>query len=74
MFFDGSNASVLSQYSLYRPFYLQLTAFPVLNYCVPKPYSPFEVDKKLTSGQKQTQSKQRFVKNSLLIEREIGLK
>nr|XP_038030591.1 protein DBF4 homolog A isoform X2 [Anas platyrhynchos] len=49
---------------LYRPFYLQLTTFPVLNYCVPKPYSPFEVDKKLTSGQKQTQSKQRNKINS----------
>ncbi|KFO82952.1 Protein DBF4 A [Buceros rhinoceros silvestris] len=46
----------------YRPFYLQLPSFPVLNYCVPKPYSPFEVDKKHPSGQKQTQSKQR--KNS----------
>uniref|UniRef100_A0A663E0E0 DBF4-CDC7 kinase regulatory subunit n=1 Tax=Aquila chrysaetos chrysaetos TaxID=223781 RepID=A0A663E0E0_AQUCH len=42
----------------YRPFYLQLHSFPVLNYCVPKPYSPFEVDKKHPSGQKQTQSKQ----------------
>ncbi|XP_028943020.1 protein DBF4 homolog A [Antrostomus carolinensis] len=41
----------------YRPFYLQLPSFPVLNYCVPKPYSPFEVDKKHPSGQKQTQSK-----------------
>uniref|UniRef100_A0A8C3KEE2 Protein DBF4 homolog A n=1 Tax=Calidris pygmaea TaxID=425635 RepID=A0A8C3KEE2_9CHAR len=30
---------------------------------VPKPYSPFEVDKKYLSGQKQTQSKQRFVEN-----------
>ncbi|XP_042658097.1 protein DBF4 homolog A isoform X2 [Tyto alba] len=45
----------------YRPFYLQLPAFPVLNYCVPKPYSPFEVDKKHPSGQKQTQSKQRKI-------------
>nr|XP_021146650.1 protein DBF4 homolog A isoform X2 [Columba livia] len=43
----------------YRPFYLQLPSFPVLNYCVPKPYSPFEVDKKYPSGQKQTQPKQR---------------
>ncbi|XP_010079670.1 PREDICTED: protein DBF4 homolog A [Pterocles gutturalis] len=43
----------------YRPFYLQLHSFPVLNYCVPKPYSPFEVDKKHPYGQKQTQSKQR---------------
>ncbi|XP_062461098.1 protein DBF4 homolog A isoform X5 [Pezoporus occidentalis] len=46
---------------LYRPFYLQLPIFPVLNYCVPKPYSPFEVDKKHPSGQKQTQSKQRCI-------------
>ncbi|NXS52580.1 DBF4A protein, partial [Brachypteracias leptosomus] len=43
----------------YRPFYLQLAIFPAVNYCVPKPYSPFEVDKKHPSGQKQTQSKQR---------------
>ncbi|XP_053914083.1 protein DBF4 homolog A isoform X2 [Cuculus canorus] len=42
----------------YRPFYLQFPSFPLLNYCVPKPYSPFEVDKKYPSGQKQTQSKQ----------------
>uniref|UniRef100_A0A8C4VB96 DBF4 zinc finger n=1 Tax=Falco tinnunculus TaxID=100819 RepID=A0A8C4VB96_FALTI len=42
----------------YRPFYLQLPSFPVLNYCVPKPYSPFEVDRKHPSGQKQTQPKQ----------------
>ncbi|NXU58429.1 DBF4A protein, partial [Turnix velox] len=48
----------------YRPFYLQLPTFPVLNYCVPKPYSPFEVEKKLASGQKQTQSKQRNKTNS----------
>ncbi|XP_010573133.1 PREDICTED: protein DBF4 homolog A isoform X1 [Haliaeetus leucocephalus] len=48
----------------YRPFYLQLHSFPVLNYCVPKPYSPFEVDKKHPSGQKQTQSKQRNKINS----------
>ncbi|NXG27032.1 DBF4A protein, partial [Dromaius novaehollandiae] len=48
----------------YRPFYLQLPSFPVLNYCVPKPYSPFEVDKKHPSGQKQTQSKQRNKTNS----------
>ncbi|NXP18108.1 DBF4A protein, partial [Scytalopus superciliaris] len=43
----------------YRPFYLQLPSFPFLNYCVPKPYSPFEVDKKYPSAKKQTQSKQR---------------
>ncbi|NWV14981.1 DBF4A protein, partial [Ptilonorhynchus violaceus] len=48
----------------YRPFYLQLLSFPFLNYCVPKPYSPFEVDKKYPSGQKQTQSKQRNKVNS----------
>ncbi|NXX82736.1 DBF4A protein, partial [Urocolius indicus] len=48
----------------YRPFYLQLPNFPVVNYCVPKPYSPFEVDKKLPSAQKQTQSKQRNKINS----------
>ncbi|XP_074756328.1 protein DBF4 homolog A isoform X2 [Athene noctua] len=48
----------------YRPFYLQLPSFPVLNYCVPKPCSPFEVDKKHPSGQKQTQSKQRNKINS----------
>ncbi|NXP04604.1 DBF4A protein, partial [Thinocorus orbignyianus] len=48
----------------YRPFYLQLPSFPVLNYCVPKPYSPFEVDKKHPSGQKQVQSKQRNKINS----------
>ncbi|KAM6421879.1 protein DBF4 homolog A [Rhynochetos jubatus] len=48
----------------YRPFYLQLPSFPVLNYCVPKPFSPFEVDKKHPSGQKQTQSKQRNKINS----------
>ncbi|NWI39998.1 DBF4A protein, partial [Picathartes gymnocephalus] len=48
----------------YRPFYLQLPSFPFLNYCVPKPYSPFEVDKKYSSGQKQTQSTQRNKINS----------
>ncbi|NWZ37806.1 DBF4A protein, partial [Brachypodius atriceps] len=48
----------------YRPFYLQLLSFPFLNYCVPKPYSPFEVDKKYPSGQKQTQSKERNKVNS----------
>ncbi|XP_039566254.1 protein DBF4 homolog A isoform X1 [Passer montanus] len=47
----------------YRPFYLQLLSFPFLNYCVPKPYSPFEVDKKYT-GQKQAQSKERNKNNS----------
>ncbi|NWU89885.1 DBF4A protein, partial [Upupa epops] len=48
----------------YRPFYLQLPTFPVVNYRVPKPCSPFEVDKKHPSGQKQTQPKQRNKINS----------
>ncbi|XP_030302042.1 protein DBF4 homolog A isoform X1 [Calypte anna] len=48
----------------YRPFYLHFPSFPVLNYCVPKPYSPFEVDKKHSSVQKQTQPKQRNKINS----------
>ncbi|NXH45936.1 DBF4A protein, partial [Dicaeum eximium] len=48
----------------YRPFYLQLLGFPFLNYSVPKPYSPFEVDKKYPSGQKQTQPKERNKINS----------
>ncbi|NWX97045.1 DBF4A protein, partial [Nothoprocta ornata] len=48
----------------YRPFYLQFPSFPVLNYCVPKPYSPFEVDKKHPFGQRQAQSKQRNKTNS----------
>ncbi|XP_021407432.1 protein DBF4 homolog A isoform X1 [Lonchura striata] len=47
----------------YRPFYLQLPSFPFLSYCVPKPYSPFEVDKKYP-GQKQSQSKERNKINS----------
>ncbi|NXD90085.1 DBF4A protein, partial [Chaetorhynchus papuensis] len=54
----------------YRPFYLQLLSFPFLNYCVPKPYSPFEVDKKYSSGQKQTQSKQR---NKINSEKDCGM-
>ncbi|XP_014731177.1 PREDICTED: protein DBF4 homolog A isoform X3 [Sturnus vulgaris] len=48
----------------YRPFYLQLLSFPFLNYCVPKPYSPFEVEKKYPCGQKPTQSKERNKINS----------
>uniref|UniRef100_A0A8C2Y7T3 Protein DBF4 homolog A n=1 Tax=Coturnix japonica TaxID=93934 RepID=A0A8C2Y7T3_COTJA len=48
----------------YRPFYLQLPSFPALNFCVPKPCSPFEVDKKHPSSQKQNQSKQRNKINS----------
>ncbi|NXV68315.1 DBF4A protein, partial [Molothrus ater] len=53
----------------YRPFYLQLLSFPFLNYCVPKPYSPFEVDKKYP-GQKQTQSKER---NKINSDKDCGL-
>ncbi|NXP81373.1 DBF4A protein, partial [Ramphastos sulfuratus] len=48
----------------YRPFYLQFHIFPALNYCVPKPCSPFEVEKKLPSAPKQTQPKQRNKPNS----------
>ncbi|NXD18940.1 DBF4A protein, partial [Spelaeornis formosus] len=49
----------------YRPFYLQLLSFPFMNYCVPKPYSPFEVEKKKhPSAPKQTQSKERNKINS----------
>ncbi|NXC92706.1 DBF4A protein, partial [Certhia familiaris] len=48
----------------YRPFYLQLLSFPFLNYSVPKPYSPFEVDKKYPSGEKQIQCKERNKINS----------
>uniref|UniRef100_A0A8C8SE97 Protein DBF4 homolog A n=1 Tax=Pelusios castaneus TaxID=367368 RepID=A0A8C8SE97_9SAUR len=56
--------SSIQKSSRYRPFYLQLSSFPVLNYSAPKPYSPFDVDKKNVSGQKQTQSKQRNKTNS----------
>ncbi|NXY27926.1 DBF4A protein, partial [Pomatorhinus ruficollis] len=45
---------------LYRPFYLQLLSFPFLNYCVPRPYSPFEVDKKYPSGQKQSKERNKI--------------
>ncbi|KAM6339246.1 protein DBF4 homolog A isoform 2-T2 [Podargus strigoides] len=48
----------------YRPFYLEFPSFPVLNYCVPKPYSPFEAYKKYPSGEKQAQTKQRNKINS----------
>ncbi|XP_066054179.1 protein DBF4 homolog A isoform X3 [Chamaea fasciata] len=44
----------------YRPFYLQLLSFPFLNYCVPKPYSPFEVDKKYPSGQKLSKERNKI--------------
>ncbi|XP_066484605.1 protein DBF4 homolog A isoform X2 [Tiliqua scincoides] len=48
----------------YRPFYLQLSSFPVVNYFNPKPCSPFDVEKKSMNGQKQIQSKQRNPANS----------
>ncbi|XP_032499678.1 protein DBF4 homolog A isoform X4 [Phocoena sinus] len=44
---------------LYRPFYLQLTNMPFINYSVQKPSSPFEVDKPSTT-QKETQVKLRI--------------
>ncbi|XP_053464990.1 protein DBF4 homolog A isoform X1 [Nycticebus coucang] len=44
---------------LYRPFYLQLTNMPFINYSVQKPCSPFDVDKP-SSIQKQTQVKLRI--------------
>nr|XP_025874472.1 protein DBF4 homolog A [Vulpes vulpes] len=44
---------------LYRPFYLQLTNMPLINYCIQKPSSPFDVDKP-SSIQKQTQVKLRI--------------
>ncbi|XP_068013034.1 protein DBF4 homolog A isoform X2 [Melanerpes formicivorus] len=53
----------------YRPFYLQFPIFPALNYCVPKPYSPFEVEKKLPSAAKQTQPKQR---NKIISDKDCG--
>ncbi|XP_054548452.1 protein DBF4 homolog A isoform X2 [Talpa occidentalis] len=44
---------------LYRPFYLQLTNMPFINYSIQKPTSPFDVDKP-SSSQKQTQVKLRI--------------
>ncbi|XP_060052256.1 protein DBF4 homolog A isoform X2 [Erinaceus europaeus] len=43
---------------LYRPFYLQLSNMPFINYSTQKPSSPFDVDKP-SSSQKQTQVKLR---------------
>ncbi|XP_017650931.1 protein DBF4 homolog A isoform X2 [Nannospalax galili] len=43
----------------YRPFYLQLTNMPFINYSTQKPCSPFDVDKP-SSIQKQTQAKLRI--------------
>ncbi|XP_016003485.2 protein DBF4 homolog A isoform X2 [Rousettus aegyptiacus] len=44
---------------LYRPFYLQLTNMPFINYSIQKPSSPFDADKP-SSIQKQTQIKLRI--------------
>uniref|UniRef100_G1RYG1 Protein DBF4 homolog A n=2 Tax=Nomascus leucogenys TaxID=61853 RepID=G1RYG1_NOMLE len=44
---------------LYRPFYLQLTNMPFINYSIHKPCSPFDVHKP-SSMQKQTQVKLRI--------------
>uniref|UniRef100_A0A8C2S035 DBF4-type domain-containing protein n=1 Tax=Capra hircus TaxID=9925 RepID=A0A8C2S035_CAPHI len=45
-------------FRLYRPFYLQLTNMPFINYSIQKPSSPFDVEKP-SSTQKQTQVKLR---------------
>ncbi|XP_036922012.1 protein DBF4 homolog A isoform X2 [Sturnira hondurensis] len=44
---------------LYRPFYLQQTSMPLINYSVQKPSSPFDIDKP-PNTQKQTQVKLRI--------------
>ncbi|KAM8770396.1 protein DBF4 homolog A isoform 2-T2 [Rhynchonycteris naso] len=43
----------------YRPFYLQLTSMPFINYSIQKPSSPFDIDKP-SNIQKQTQVKLRI--------------
>ncbi|XP_051007995.1 protein DBF4 homolog A [Acomys russatus] len=43
----------------YRPFYLQLTSMPFINFFIQKPCSPFDVDKP-SSNQKQAQPKLRI--------------
>ncbi|KAK9396189.1 protein DBF4A-like [Crotalus adamanteus] len=48
----------------YRPFYLQLSSFPVVNYSNPRPCSPFDVEKKNACGQKQIHNKHRNPANS----------
>ncbi|XP_077160300.1 protein DBF4 homolog A [Paroedura picta] len=48
----------------YRPFYLQLSNFPVVSYSNPKPCSPFDVEKKNVNGQKQIQMRQRTLANN----------
>uniref|UniRef100_A0A8C7A6S2 Protein DBF4 homolog A n=1 Tax=Neovison vison TaxID=452646 RepID=A0A8C7A6S2_NEOVI len=61
IFFIINNLMYLSFYffRLYRPFYLQLTNMPFINYSIQKPSSPFDVDKP-SSIQKQTQVKLRI--------------
>ncbi|XP_042328462.1 protein DBF4 homolog A isoform X2 [Sceloporus undulatus] len=53
----------------YRPFYLQLSSFPVVNYSNPTPCSPFEVERKNANGQREIQNKQR---NQELKDKEKG--
>lgn len=45
---------------MYRPFYLQLTIMPCINYSIQKPFSPFDTDK-ASAVQKKTQVKLRLV-------------
>uniref|UniRef100_A0A452USG1 DBF4 zinc finger n=2 Tax=Ursus TaxID=9639 RepID=A0A452USG1_URSMA len=61
IFFIIKNLMYLSFcfFRLYRPFYLQLTNMPFINYSIQKPASPFDVDKP-SSIQKQTQVKLRI--------------
>lgn len=44
---------------MYRPFYLQLTIMPCINYSIQKPFSPFDTDK-ASAVQKKTQVKLRI--------------
>ncbi|XP_055445998.1 protein DBF4 homolog A isoform X3 [Bubalus kerabau] len=53
------NQALLQEMWLYRPFYLQLTNMPFINYSIQKPSSPFDVEKP-SSTQKQTQVKLRI--------------
>ncbi|KAB0345000.1 hypothetical protein FD754_021926, partial [Muntiacus muntjak] len=57
---DSMDMSLVNSGSwLYRPFYLQLTNMPFINYSIQKPSSPFDVEKP-SSTQKQTQVKLRI--------------
>nr|XP_033787120.1 protein DBF4 homolog A isoform X2 [Geotrypetes seraphini] len=44
----------------YRPFYLQLYSFPVLNYPVSKPCSPFDMIKKISGGPRQSKPRNKI--------------